>query len=209
MSNIKNNKKLIIVSIAFGLIFSVLMELCNFNAHCNTIRGSVLRLHILANSDSEADQQLKLKVRDRLLVVTDRLFKECNGLSEAETAAKENLSLLKSEASKIIKSEGYNYSVDVSVKQTDFNTREYDGFTLPAGTYDAIRVVIGKGEGHNWWCVMFPPVCVPSASNSEIGDALNDGDTEIVENKTRYKCRFKVVEWYEDVKNYLKDNFKL
>ena len=87
MSNIKNNKKLIIVSIAFGLIFSVLMELCNFNAHCNTIRSSVLRLHILANSDSEADQQLKLKVRDRLLVVTDRLFKECNGLSEAETAA--------------------------------------------------------------------------------------------------------------------------
>lgn len=206
MTKLKN-KNIFFASLTFGLIFSILMSLCSFNAHCNTIRNSVLRIHILANSDSDSDQALKLKVRDELLVLSDNLFKNCSTREEAKKAAEENLDLFKSRAEEVIMQQGYNYPVNISVGKADFNTRHYEKFTLPAGTYDALRVVIGNGNGHNWWCVMFPPVCVPSAAGSEIGDALSGTDTEIVENETKYKCRFKVVEIYESLCSFLKDKF--
>ena len=164
------NKKIILASLAFGLVFSILMSLCSFNAECNTIRESVFRIHILANSDSNYDQELKLKVRDELLELSDNIFATCKTRAEAEEKTIENLSLFKKKAEEVIKEQGYDYPVKMSVGKADFNTRHYDNFTLPAGTYDALRVEIGKGEGKNWWCVMFPPVCVPSATNAEIGD---------------------------------------
>ena len=79
-----------------------------------------------------------------------------------------------------------------------FNTRVYDDFTLPAGTYDAVRIVIGNGEGHNWWCVLYPSVCV-SAAKKDIGSALSEGETDIVKNSDRYIIKFKLIEWFEEV----------
>lgn len=205
----KLNGKYLIISVAFGLVFSILASLCSFNAECNNIRENVLRIHILANSNSNSDQALKLKVRDGLLTLSNSVFANCKSREEAEQKAKENIDLFKKKAETIVKQEGYNYSVNITLGKSDFNTRHYKNFSLPAGTYNALKVVLGKGEGKNWWCVMFPPVCVPSASNSEIGDVLTEKDTEIVQNEVKYKCRFKAVEIYECVCSFFKEKFSL
>ena len=98
---------------------------------------------------------------------------------------------------------GYNYPVDVELKNTHFNTRVYDEVTLPAGNYDALRVIIGDGNGKNWWCVMFPPMCLPAAEEKcELSEVLDESELKIVSNKSRYEVKFKVVELFEELKNF-------
>ena len=205
----KQNIKDIRMAIAFGLIFSMLLCFVRFDADCEQIRGSVLRLHVLANSDSEDDQALKLKVRDRLLAEADSLFADAATEEEAISAAKDNLPQLQQVAEEVISENGYNYGVKIEIGQAYFNTRVYDTFTLPAGNYQAVRVLIGEAKGKNWWCVMFPPVCVPAAmANSSIGDVLDEDETNIVENPNSYEIRFKSVEVFEKTKDYLSKLFK-
>ena len=117
----------------------------------------VVRLHILANSDTEEDQALKLQVRDVVLERATEILKQSADRQDAEARLRGQLLELERLAAEEIRAEGYDYPVTVELTDTAFPTREYDGFTLPAGTYLALRVVIGAGEGHNWWCVVFPP----------------------------------------------------
>lgn len=194
----------IAAAIMCGLIFSVLLCAAGFDAECQGIRQSVFRIHIIANSDSEADQQLKLMVRNRLLVLADKLFVECENEEQAITLARKNIDIFRDEAEKTVAAQGFNYSVKVVVDKAYFDTREYENFTLPAGEYDALKVVIGSGEGKNWWCVMFPAVCVPAATDTEISDVLDTKQAGIVTNPTRYKLGFKTVEIYEQIKEFLK-----
>ena len=189
---------------AAGLVFAVLMSLCGFNLNYTNIRESVLRLHILANSDSYEDQALKLKVRDAVLEVSPEIFNGCLTEDEAVKAAKEKIELIKRTAEQVILDEGYYYPVTVEIAKTYFDERVYDDFTLPAGTYEAVRILIGNAEGKNWWCVMFPSVCVPAASKREdVSSVLNKNQNDMVKNPTKYKVRFKVVEVYEFLQNKL------
>ena len=165
----------------------------------NRIRSDTLRLHVIANSDEDFDQELKLKVRDRVLSETGELFAEVSGKSEAKALAEYSADDIQKAAEAVISEEGFDYPVSVSVTKTWFETRSYDGFTLPAGEYDAVRIVIGAGEGHNWWCVLYPQLCVPGAQNqldrygSNVSFVLGDG----------YELRFAIVEWIEDAKRFL------
>jgi len=197
------------MAIAFGLIFSMMLCFVRFDAECTKIRQSVLRFHVLANSDSDEDQSLKLKVRDRLLLEADNLFADTSTEEEAIVVARNNLLQLQQVAQEEIVDCGYDYPVTVEIGKAYFNTRVYDTFTLPAGNYEAVRVLIGEAKGKNWWCVMFPPVCVPAAmADASIEDVLDESQTDIVENSDSYEIRFKTVEVFEEAKDYLSKIFK-
>lgn len=187
---------------AAGLVFAIVMSLCGFNLNYNSIRENVLRLHILANSDSIEDQALKLKVRDAVLEASPEIFEGVLTEDEAVKAAKEKIELIKLTAEKVILDEGYYYPVTVEIGQTYFDKRVYDDFTLPAGNYEAVRILIGNGQGKNWWCVMFPSVCVPAASKREdVSSVLTNKQNDMIKNPSKYKARFKVVEFFDYLQN--------
>ncbi|MBE6728722.1 MAG: stage II sporulation protein R [Ruminococcaceae bacterium] len=193
-------------AIIFSLIFSVCLSFARFDALCQDVRDNVFRLHIRANSNSEFDQALKLKVRDAILLFEGEHFGECENLDSAIEYAENNIENFKNIAQNIIKEQGYDYEVTVSVGDSYFENREYEDFTLPAGVYKSLNIDIGSGEGKNWWCVMFPAVCVGSAADIE--DALNSSSAEIVTNSRKYTVKFKSVEVYEDIKKIFSKNKK-
>lgn len=163
------------------------------------ISTKVFRMHILANSDSENDQELKLHVRDKVLSLTENLYRDCNSVDDAVNVTRDNLSYIKNEAQKVIAFYGYEYDTDVYVTKEYFNTRKYDNFTLPAGVYDSLKIEIGEGKGHNWWCVMFPTVCL-SGCTDDFSESLTEEEIEMIESN-KYVIRFKAVEIYEKIKS--------
>ena len=164
----------------------------------NEVRSETLRLHIIANSDSEADQNLKIKVRDAVLEATGELFAEVSGKTEAVAAAEYSSDDIKAIAEKVITEEGFDYSVQVEVTEMWFETRSYEGFTLPAGDYDAVRIIIGAGEGKNWWCVMYPALCVPGAE-ADVVEKYGENAAFLTGNG--YEIRFALIEWIERLRN--------
>lgn len=192
------------ISLLLALILCATLNITSFSQQCNTIRTKMLRMHVIANSDSEIDQTLKLMVRDAVLEKGKEIF---NGSVTAESAKEKIIPFipeLENEALSVIKNEGFDYPVKITVEKEYFATRTYENsVTLPAGDYMAVKVIIGEGKGHNWWCVMFPPMCLPaSEADCEISDVLNDEETEIVTNGNKYKFRLKIVEILE---NYIKN----
>ena len=180
-----------------GLVFTLFSSGVNKTvAAGNEIRSETLRLHIIANSDSEEDQQLKLKVRDAVLEATGELFAEVSGKTEAVAAAEYSSDDIKAIAKEIIASEGFDYEVQVEVTEMWFETRSYEGFTLPAGDYDAVRIIIGEGEGKNWWCVMYPALCIPGAEKP----LEKYGDNADFISGNGFEIRFAVIEWIESIK---------
>lgn len=178
----------------------------------NDISKSVIRLHVIANSDSEQDQQLKLKVRDAILKGANDIFENINTKDDATIKVKDNMDKINTLAQEEIKNQGYDYSVVCDLEKTYFPTRQYENFTLPAGEYDALRVVIGKGSGKNWWCVMFPPLCTNGIENKEaiayFEKNLNKEEFIMVTSGTKYKnveYKFKIIEIFEDFKNRVKN----
>lgn len=168
------------------------------------LSDKVVRLHVLANSDSEEDQALKLKVRDRILAYTEPLLESAEGRLEAEGLLRGQLLELERIAGEEIAANGYGYAVSVRLEDTMFPTREYEGFTLPAGKYLALRVVIGEGAGQNWWCVVFPPLC--AAASAEVPqEALAAGLTPsqvglITEENNGYVLKSKLVEFWGELR---------
>ena len=180
-----------------GVLLSLVFSMAGFFGACEEIRNDVFRLHVIANSDSEEDQALKLRVRDAVLEYTGELFFECRGKGESINRAESRLGEIKSLCCKTVRESGYTYPVDVYITKMYFGTRVYDSFTLPAGEYDTLRIVIGKGEGHNWWCVLFPALCLPGATGDELRTVMNDNEADIVSSGEKYEIRFKFVEWIE------------
>lgn len=167
----------------------------------------VVRLHVLANSDGEEDQELKLLVRDRVLARATELLTQAGNRAEAESLLRRELPELEALAARELRANGCDYPVTAELTDTEFPTREYDGFTLPAGEYLALRVVIGEGAGRNWWCVVFPPLCT-AASADVPAAALAAGLTEdqvglITEEDRGYVLKFKTVEWWEQLRTQL------
>lgn len=191
------------ISMGLALAVAVTSVIIPFNRKCENIRNSVFRLHIIANSDSEYDQKLKLMVRDGMLTLAESLFADANDYLEAKEIAEQNIDILRQNALQTLSQNGCQSDVSVTVGKAYFGTREYDDFTLPAGEYDALRIVIGEGGGKNWWCVMFPAVCLPAAKG-DIEDALNSPEAEIVKGGRKYKAAFKIVEIFESVKRFFK-----
>lgn len=168
------------------------------------ISNQIFRLHILANSDSTEDQQLKLKVRDNILVNSEELFKNCKTLEEIINVSTQNINYFQKIAENTIKENGYTYPVKVYVDKEYFNTRHYDKITLPSGIYNALKIEIGAAKGHNWWCVMFPAICLPAVSDDEINKILSDDEIELINSNDKYEIRFKIVEIYEKIKSNIK-----
>lgn len=187
-------------ALALALSLSLALSLCGFAGECEEIRGRVLRLHVLANSDSEADQALKLKVRDTVVQTAAGLFDDAANEAEALEQAKARLPEIEAAAQRRVYEEGYDYEVRATLVNMYFTTRQYEAVTLPAGFYDALRITIGEGKGHNWWCVVFPPMCVSAATQAaELSDVLEPEQEEIVTSPQKYEVRFKIVEILEDI----------
>ena len=168
------------------------------------IYDNMIRLHVLANSDSPEDQELKLKVRDAVLEEAEKI--SCTGPGEAYIKAKDSLGVLKTAAESKIREEGYSYSVDVVLGEEKYPERDYDGFALPSGTYTSLRVLIGDAAGKNWWCVLYPPLCTAAATEREdvfIAAGFTKDQYETItetENK-RYRVKFKIVEIIKELFN--------
>lgn len=180
-------------------IFCLLTSCVQFSAQCVEISDKVLRLHILANSDSDADQSIKLKLRDRLLENSEELLGYPASKSDAIYCAEESIDKIEKFCNGELKKMGSNYSAHFEITNMYFNTRTYDSGTMPAGFYDALRITIGKGEGKNWWCVLFPPICLSGAVEEK--EVFSEDDEEILNNGAEYEFRFKVVEVFDYVKS--------
>lgn len=192
-------KKKIAVFVPVFLAF--ILFICSFVPLITTgesISNKVLRLHIIANSDSDYDQNVKLKVRDEVLKLSGDMFADCKTLEDAKNVSQNNIDLIQSVANNTLSSLGCSEAATVAVAKEYFSTRIYDDFTLPAGIYDSIKIVIGNGEGHNWWCVMFPQVCL-SGCTKDLEDDLTDEEIKMIHSKD-YIVKFKAVEIYEKLK---------
>ncbi len=199
----KNIRHKFELSIIIALIVSIFVGIDTCSANCEDIRENIFRLHVIANSDSQEDQQLKLAVRDRIISIGGDIFAQVHNKQEAETIVRPMLSEFQRAAEDVIKEQGYDYPVKVTISNEYFNTRIYEKVTLPAGKYDALRVIIGSGEGKNWWCVMFPPMCLPAAEETEaLNQVLSEEDLQFVSDYQDYEVRFKIIEWYENIKNW-------
>lgn len=191
-------------SICLALILTILFSFTGLAAGCEDIPNHVLRLHVLANSDSTQDQALKLKVRDRILAESAGMLNGIKNRDEAEKTVSEKIPQIQKAAENEIQKQGYRYPVRVEITNMYFNTRQYGNATLPAGKYDALRVTIGSGKGHNWWCVLFPALCLPAAeAPSQLEDVLNKNEMQIVKGESGYVVKFKSVELYEEFRDWL------
>ena len=164
----------------------------------------VLRLHVLANSDSAEDQALKLKVRDSVVEKASEILTGCPDRESAEQRLTEALPELEEAARKRIAAEGETQRVTAELRPTRFPTREYESFTLPAGEYLALRVVIGEGAGHNWWCVVFPPLCAETTSDlaeTAMAAGLTEDEVALITESDGYQLKLKALELWEKLRS--------
>lgn len=189
------------ISVVFGLIFAIIASITSFGLDCRSIRDDVVRLHILANSDSEADQLVKLAVRDALLSSGKELFSGTVNKENAAEALNTQKQELTETANRVLRENGFDYEARIYLADEYFTTRSYENFTLPAGEYLALKVILGDGAGHNWWCVMFPPLCLPAATdNAHLNAVFSEDEVELIESTPKYEIRFKIIEIIENLK---------
>lgn len=179
------------------------------------IADSVIRLHVIANSNSEQDQRLKLFVRDEVTEHATHLFAEETDISAARLKIENSISRIQKIAEEAVAKQGYDYDVRVSLGKSDFPTKTYGNVTLPAGTYEALKIEIGEGSGQNWWCVMFPPLCFVDAATVQLPEqgmeilksTLSEGEYKLITEKDSLpvELRFKVFEIWQTGKIKLKN----
>jgi len=181
--------------ISFMCLF-MLMSVLPVNGE-EKIYDNMIRLHVLANSDSEEDQALKLEVRDAVLSAAAGI--KADNADDAYIRTEASMDALRQAAEKIVTERGYDYNVRVTLTEERYPEREYDGFVLPEGKYTSLRVLIGEAEGKNWWCVLYPPLCTASAESREdvfIAAGFTEGQYKTITESEgkRYKIKFKIVE---------------
>ncbi len=201
----------VVACILFIFIFIGLMPV-----HGETeIYDSVVRLHVLANSDTEEDQALKLKVRDAVLECSAEMLDGCTTREDAIRIISDNIDTLEATAAQTVTDEGYTYPVRVALGEEEYPTKNYESFCFPSGSYVSLRVLIGDAEGQNWWCVLFPPLCLSAATDKSsaedafIAVGLTDEQYKVITetDNTTYEVRFKILETLEEAKNSLGDIF--
>lgn len=196
--------KLFNISLCFALISSMFLVLLDFDASCNELRKNVLRLHIIANSNSDEDQMLKLKIRDQILLESGEIFDLAKDIDQAIIVANDNTEKFSEIANTVIKRNGFSYNAQASIGDSYFETRVYDDFTLPAGIYKSLIIEVGKAQGENWWCVIFPEICLPTTTKGDLSDTVSQKSVEIAKSPQKYIMRFKAVEIFEEIKKLKK-----
>lgn len=191
------------------ILWSVLVVLTAFGLFAvktlhtqQSIAEKTIRLHVVANSDTDADQAQKLRVRDAVLNTVGKLTADCTTASEARKKIAEHLPQIQAAAEAVLSAEGSTYAVDVTLGTENFDTRYYETFTLPAGRYPSLRVSIGEAKGHNWWCVVFPSLCFAATSDAVQEYAAVGGFDEseadfIIGGEEDYVLEFKTLEWLQ------------
>lgn len=205
----KINEKTLDIALLLGAVIAVIMALASdFTARCEEKRDNAFRLHILANSDSAIDQQTKYEVRDYIINDLDFIFGSCKTKKETLTLAERNLPLISDRVNGYLESKGCGYRAVCSIEKCSFETRKYGNYTLPAGEYDALKVTLGEGEGHNWWCVLFPTICVDVAA--ELPESLPSRTlyeeqkesamltAQALEGENSIEYRFRLYEWFKE-----------
>ncbi len=206
-SNERRDRIFLSVVAMFVSLYSA-FSLTAFACAAQNVKNDVVRLHILANSDSEADQSVKLKVRDALLEQNTKLLNSGVSKDNAYIYFVESKEILLDTAEKVLKDNGFNYGVKLTLENEYFETRRYGDLTFPAGEYLSLKVILGEGEGHNWWCVMFPPMCVPVADDVNVDDRkteeyLTDDGNKLINGGNKYVMKFKILELYEELREHL------
>lgn len=201
-------KRFFVVLILFCL-FVFISALSYVDAVSEDLSNSVFRLHVIANSDSKEDQDLKYKVRDAVLEYMNSISANCTSKDEVITLAYDYQDEFKEIAKKVIKENGYNYDVNIRIGNFEFPTKHYGDISLPAGSYDALRIEIGEAQGQNWWCVMFPPLCfidvtsgvVPDESKQIMKDNLNDEEYSLISDTESKDITFKfsLIEFFQSL----------
>ena len=208
-------KKLNFIFILTILVF-IYIALLSFNyskAISSNLSDSVFRLHIIANSDSSADQELKLKVRDKIIEYINTLTSNSSDKKDVISIVNNHLDSFKEIALNTIKENGYNYDVNIEIGNFHFPTKSYGDISFPAGNYDALKIEIGDAIGQNWWCVLFPPLCfvnsstgvVPDDSKNTLKENINSESYEIIsegnnsnDNTSDIKIKFKIIEFFNN-----------
>ena len=210
--NFKNISRAILLFFLF-LLFFFISAYSYATSVSADISNSVFRLHVIANSDSEEDQNLKYKVRDSLLEYMNSICSETPSKEEALQIVSNNIDNFYSIAQQTIKDNGFEYPVNITVGKYDFPTKQYGDISLPAGTYDALRVEIGTASGRNWWCVMFPPLCfvdvssgvVPDSSKELLEENMSKEEYDLITTSynNNISFKFKIVELMDNLKTKL------
>ena len=194
--------------ILFLLIVYILFSAQSYSfAISSDLSDAVFRLHVIANSDSKEDQDLKLKVRDNLLNYMNNICSNCETKEEAMKIANKNIEIFQKIAEDTIKENGFNYSVKVNINNFYFPTKTYGDISLPAGYYDALRVEIGEAKGQNWWCVMFPSLCfidissgvIDKSGKEKLESNVDEESYKVIsqsENNSSIKFKFKIIEFF-------------
>lgn len=195
-----------------ALVIAVLWGVLLDNGQ-SELSDKLIRLHVVANSDEEEDQELKLMVRDAVLEDIDQILTGGESKDEAQEKIENSMTSLQQTAEEVIEEQGVEYPVSVSLETEHFPTRDYDTFSLPAGNYTSLRVSIGEAEGRNWWCVVFPPLCMEAAEEAEAEADVNGAleatgltDEEvalITEEDSGYVIKFKALELLDELKEML------
>ncbi|MFG6382710.1 MAG: stage II sporulation protein R [Lachnospiraceae bacterium] len=179
-----------------------------YNQHRMTeeIAGKIIRFHVRANSDTTIDQELKLKVRDAIGVYMQPIISDVSNIEEGRQIIKESLKDIEQQASQVIAAEGCDYQVNASLTITDFPEKTYGNYTFPAGKYEALEVVIGKGKGHNWWCVMYPNLCfvnstyeiVEEEAEKTLEQVLTPEEYKSLMEDKNYEIKFVLFDWLKE-----------
>ena len=201
--NLKNNFKIILLLIFLLFLYVLIAATSYTNAVCSSISENVFRLHVIANSNSDEDQNLKYIVRDAILDYINNISQSSNSKAEVISLVNNNIDEIKEIAQNTVYENGYDYNVVLSIGNFSFPTKTYGDISLPAGYYDALRVEIGSAKGENWWCVMFPPLCfidvssgiVPEKSKEIMKENLTVEDYSLISSTSNEnKIKFKIVE---------------
>lgn len=215
---VKNIKKRIYI--LFSILITILLlttlviskEITKIEACSYDYKEKLIRFHVIANSDTDEDQELKLKVRDAVIAYLQPKLENSKSIEESEAIIKDEYDNLEKISKKIISENGYDYSVKVGLQYSDFPAKQYSSVVLPAGKYKALKIIIGEGKGKNWWCVMFPPLCFVDEQNGVIDEKTDEKLKEILtpqeydlimaKNKTEVtnlKFKFKITEVFENL----------
>ena len=201
-------KKYLIITILL-ILYTLVYSIAYANSTISNLSNNLFRLHVIANSNSETDQNLKYKVRDSLISYMNDICKNASTKQEAICIANTHIKEFTKIAQNTIKKNGFNYKVKVTIGNYPFPTKTYGDISLPAGYYDALKVEIGEAKGKNWWCVMFPTLCfvdisngvVPEESKEDLQSNLSQENYNLISSENaEYKFKFKIVELFENSK---------
>lgn len=187
-----------------GFVLAALCSFFPFAAACGQLPRDVVRLHVVANSNGAGDQAVKLLVRDAVLEEAARWYQGAGSMEEASSQLCTHLQSIAGAARQVLREQGVDYSATAQMTEMYFPTRDYGDFRLPAGRYRTLRVTLGEGAGKNWWCVVFPSLCLPAATQEEALLTLPEGERQVVEGGQDVQVKLKAVELWESLREWLR-----